>query len=109
MSRDAGNCFHLLPNSNVKVIKAKFPIQAGSQAKSGIWTQWHDRRGGISFTAAQARNLHHLFQITADHRREGQKLQKEISDFEAEFWVAVENIWARPVTDVDAEVPALDT
>lgn len=64
------------------------------------------------FTAAQgeARNLlPHLFQITPDHRREGQELQKEISDFEAEFRVAVEDIWARPVTGGDAEVPAPDT
>lgn len=60
----------------------------------------------------EARNLlPHLFQITPDHRREGQELQKEINDFEAEFRVAVEDIWARPVTttDGDAEVPAPDT
>lgn len=59
----------------------------------------------------EARNLlPHLFQITADHRREGQELQREISDFETEFRVAVEDIWARPVTtDGDAEVPAPDT
>ena len=58
----------------------------------------------------EARNLlPHLFQITPDHRREGQELQKEIGDFEAELRVAVEDIWARPVTDGDAEVSAPDT
>jgi elongator complex protein 1 len=63
----------------------------------------------FSFQGEACNLLPHLFQITPDHRREGQELQKEISDFEAEFRVTVEDIWARPVTDGDAVVPAPDT
>jgi elongator complex protein 1 len=63
----------------------------------------------ILFQGEACNLLPHLFQITPDHRREGQELQKEISDFEAEFRVTVEDIWVRPVTDGDAVVPAPDT
>ena len=47
--------------------------------------------------------LPHLFQFTEKHREEGLEMQREVAEFETELKGALDEIWAQPSDEGDAE------